>query len=90
MSKLTTESLNSLRNWKETKDSFNNDVVSYKVRNKEIKVETFTKSLSGSKISKISLPKYSDAGDILFWLNNENLPGHYPYTAGVFPFQKTR
>ena len=44
--------------------------------------------MSGSKISKISLPNFSDAGDILHWVNNENLPGSFPYTSGVFPFKR--
>ncbi|MEM9529958.1 MAG: fused isobutyryl-CoA mutase/GTPase IcmF [Pseudomonadota bacterium] len=47
-----------------------------------------TQSLSGSRIPRVSLPRYSDAGDLLSWLREENLPGFFPYTAGVFPFKR--
>lgn len=60
----------------------------YKVRNREIKVETHTKSLSHTMIPKVCLPKYSDWGDILTWSLQENVPGEFPYTAGVFPFKR--
>ena len=45
--------------------------------------------MSGTKIPKISLPKYNDAGDLLYWMLTENVPGEFPYTAGVYPFKRT-
>src|ERR1700744_2407918 len=60
----------------------------YKVRDKEIKQPLFYTSLSQLKIPKISLPKYEAWGDILRWLLTENVPGEFPYTAGVFPLKR--
>lgn len=61
----------------------------YKVRNKEFSLKTYTVSLSQSKIPKISLPKYKAWGDILKWNLQENVPGEFPFTSGVFPFKRT-
>ena len=74
--------------WEEKAQSYKKPEFIYKVRNREIKVETTTKSLSGSDIPKVVLPKYSDWGDILKWNLQENVPGEFPYTAGVFPFKR--
>jgi isobutyryl-CoA mutase len=82
------ECLRELDAWKSTLEAYAQDEFVYQVRGKDIRVETFTKSLSHSKIPKISLPKYSDWGDILGWLKQENVPGSFPYTAGVFPFKR--
>lgn len=60
----------------------------YEVRGKEIKVKTHTTSLSGTKIPKVATPRFHDWGDILRWRLQENFPGEYPYTAGVFPFKR--
>jgi methylmalonyl-CoA mutase len=77
-----------LDGWNEKTKCFEGDVFSYKVRDKEIKVETFSESLSHTRIPKISMPKYKAWGDILKWNLQENLPGLFPYTAGVFPFKR--
>ncbi|MBT3302008.1 MAG: methylmalonyl-CoA mutase family protein [Bacteroidetes bacterium] len=77
-----------LDGWEEKTACFQQDEFVYKVRDKEIKVETFTKSLSHSKIPKISFPKYKAWGDILKWILRENFPGEFPYAAGVFPFKR--
>ncbi|MCV6628358.1 MAG: methylmalonyl-CoA mutase family protein [Flavobacteriaceae bacterium] len=61
----------------------------FRVRNKEIKMATHTKSLSHSDIPKVSLPKYQAWGDILAWCLQENVPGAFPYTAGLYPFKRT-
>mgnify|MGYP000193825104 CR=1 FL=1 len=60
----------------------------FKVRNKELSIETHTKSLSHTNIPKISMPKYQAWGDILKWHLQENVPGEFPYTAGLFPFKR--
>jgi len=60
----------------------------YKVRDKEIKVETHTQSLSEQPIPKISVPKFQGWGDRLKWKLQENFPGYFPYTSGVFPFKR--
>lgn len=59
-----------------------------KVRDKEIVTKLKTKSLSGLMIPRVSLPKYVDYGEILGWVFRENVPGFFPYTAGVFPFKR--
>jgi isobutyryl-CoA mutase len=77
-----------LKNWNEKVKSYKDDFYVYKVRDKEIKVETFSESLSRLKIPKISLPRYEAWGDILRWNLRENVPGEFPYAAGVFPFKR--
>nr|HMU05690.1 methylmalonyl-CoA mutase family protein [Saprospiraceae bacterium] len=74
--------------WQSKKDNYSGDEYIYKVRDKEIKIIPYTKSLSQLRIPKISLPKYKDWGDILKWNLQENVPGEFPYTAGVFPFKR--
>ncbi len=77
-----------LKNWKKKVQSYRDDFYIYKVRDKEIKVETHTESLSRLKIPKISMPRYEAWGDILKWSLRENVPGEFPYAAGVFPFKR--
>ena len=86
---LSEENIAFLKGWKNFKEEMNQDSFSYFVRGKEIKVETKYESLSHLKISKISLPKFQDWGDLLRWKGQENVPGQFPYTAGLFPFKRT-
>ncbi|MBU3010634.1 methylmalonyl-CoA mutase family protein [Polaribacter vadi] len=76
-------------NWQEKVQHYKNPIYSFKVRDKEIKIETHSKSLSHSKIPKVSLPKYQAWGDLLRWNLQENVPGEFPYTAGLYPFKRT-
>ncbi|WP_231464866.1 methylmalonyl-CoA mutase family protein [Pedobacter sp. Leaf132] len=77
-----------LRQWPETKRSYKEEFFIYKVRDKEIKQPLYYESLSKLNIPKVSLPRYEDWGDILKWLLTENLPGEFPYAAGVFPLKR--
>ena len=77
-----------LDNWENKKKMYASDEYIYKVRDKEIRVPTFTKSLSHTRIPRVVLPKYKDWGDILKWVLQENVPGEFPYTAGVYPFKR--
>ncbi|MED4534796.1 fused isobutyryl-CoA mutase/GTPase IcmF [Metabacillus fastidiosus] len=86
--KLTPESKRLLESWKETKEKYQKDEFITKVRGKEMITKLKTLSLSGLSIPKVCVPKYKDDGDILTWLYTENVPGSYPYTAGVFPFKR--
>ena len=86
---LSEENMAFLKGWRNFKEEMNQDSFSYFVRGKEIKVETKYESLSHLKISKISLPKFQDWGDLLRWKGQENVPGQFPYTAGLFPFKRT-
>lgn len=77
-----------LANWEAKTASYKAGTYTYKVRGKDIHVETHTESLSHLKIPKISLPRYKGWGDILKWNLRENVPGEFPYAAGVFPFKR--
>ena len=77
-----------IEGWNDIKQAYKKDKFFYKVRNKEISIQTHTESLSGSQIPKISVPKYSSWGDLLHWQLQENLPGKFPYTSGIFPFKR--
>ncbi|WP_421382136.1 fused isobutyryl-CoA mutase/GTPase IcmF [Bacillus salacetis] len=86
--KLTPESKKILDGWEEFKEKYGADQYITKIRDKEIITELKTKSLSGLDIPKVALPKYKDFGEILGWVYRENVPGAFPYTAGVFPFKR--
>lgn len=86
---LSEENIAFLKGWKHFKEEMSADSFSYFVRGKEIKVQTKYESLSHLKIPKISLPKFQDWGDLLRWKGQENVPGQFPYTAGLFPFKRT-
>ena len=85
---LSGENKRIIESWESKKENYSGDEYVYKVRDKEIKIIPFTISLSHLRIPKISLPKYRDWGDILIWNLQENVPGEFPYTAGVFPFKR--
>ncbi len=77
-----------IESWDKLKASYSGEYFVYKVRDKEIKIKTHTESLSHLQIPKIALPQYEAWGDILKWSLRENVPGEFPYTAGVFPFKR--
>lgn len=77
-----------IEQWPATVDKYNADFFEYQVRNQVIKQPLTTTSLSGTRIPKVVLPKYKDWGDILRWQLQENLPGEFPYTAGVFELKR--
>ena len=85
---LSGENKRIIESWETKKKNYSGDEYIYKVRNKEIKIIPYTVSLSQLRMPKISLPKYKDWGDILTWSLQENVPGEFPYTAGVFPFKR--
>ena len=85
---LTAISRKLLHHWEEKQKEYEKDYYEYDVRGKIIKQPLFTKSLSGLRIPKVVLPKYKDPGDILKWQAQENVPGHFPFTAGVFPLKR--
>ena len=77
-----------IRTWEKKKKSYADDFFTYEIRGKEISVETHTESISHLRIPKICLPSYKAWGDILRWNLKENVPGDFPYAAGVFPFKR--
>ncbi|CAL2103605.1 Isobutyryl-CoA mutase / P-loop GTPase [Tenacibaculum sp. 190130A14a] len=76
-------------NWDTKVKKYKDPIYTFKVRDKEIKIETHTKSLSHSDIPKVALPKYKAWGDLLRWNLQENVPGEFPYASGLYPFKRT-
>ncbi len=77
-----------LREWPEVKRRYRADKYRFEVRDKVIEQDLHTHTLSGLTIPKVALPRYEDWGDVLTWRLRENTPGHFPYTAGVFPLKR--
>ncbi|WP_064749973.1 methylmalonyl-CoA mutase family protein [Lysobacter antibioticus] len=86
---LTSEALKLLRDWPARLKSITDEVNEYKVRDKVIRVENYRESLSHQQIPKIAAPTYKSWGELLTFLQKENLPGYYPYTGGVYPYRRT-
>ena len=74
--------------WPDMQKAYAGDEYVVKIRDKEIRTALTTKSLSGTVIRKVALPKYEDHGEILKWLMLDNVPGSFPYTAGTFAFKR--
>jgi len=77
-----------LDGWPALKSSYSGDELVTRIRDREIRTALTNTTLSGTTLPKVALPRYEDDGEILRWLLKENLPGHFPYTAGVFPFRR--
>jgi isobutyryl-CoA mutase len=77
-----------LDQWERHRQAYTRDELVYQVRGKEVRVPLYTLSLSQKKIPKISLPRFKDPGELYSWMRRENLPGYFPYTAGVFPLKR--
>ena len=87
--KLEPDTQSLINEWPKIQDAYSGENFVYKVRDREFKVPLYTKSLSHQNIPKVVLPKFKDNGEIFRWLREENVPGQFPYTAGVFPFKRT-
>ncbi len=88
LEKLTKDNRLLLQEWEKLKERYSKNEYAYQVRDKIIKQKLITTSLSGTNIPKVILPKYKDWGDILQWQLQENIPGQFPYTAGVFDLKR--
>lgn len=88
LSKLEHDAKKALQAWPELVERYKKDQYEFKVRDKTIKLDLFSETLAHLKVAKIALPRYQDWGDILRWLLEENLPGFFPYAAGVFPLKR--
>mgnify|MGYP001354229934 CR=1 FL=1 len=86
--KLNEEEKQLLQSWEEEKEKYEQETMSFTVRNREINVNIRTTTLSGLSIPKVKFPDFTDWGERLRWLMKENVPGKFPYTAGVFPFKR--
>lgn len=87
--KLPQECRNIVEGWDAKRARYQADEFVTKVRDKEIRTSLYTTTLSGSKIAKVALPSFADWGEILKWSLKENVPGEFPFTAGVFEFKRT-
>ena len=87
--RLDVRSRDMLSRWDEMTRAYTGDSYTYKVRGKEISAPLFSTSLSGTRISRVAIPKTQDPGERLRFALLENVPGYFPYTAGVFPFKRT-
>jgi len=74
--------------WPQTKAAYSGDEYVVKIRDKEIRTALTTTSLSGTRVRKVALPRFEDDGEILRWQLLENVPGSFPFTAGVFAFKR--
>lgn len=77
-----------IEGWESKKNNYRSDEYVYHVRNKEIRVPTYVETLAKTKVPRVALPKFKDYGEIVRWSLQENVPGEFPYTAGVFPFKR--
>ena len=77
-----------LRDWPGLKQRYRETVYTFEVRGKQVEIETHSESLSHLQIPKVVLPKYRSWGEILQWSLQENVPGGFPYTAGLYPFKR--
>src|SRR5688572_9222990 len=77
-----------IEEWPEIRRMYVEDDFTYKVRGRDIKVDTHTRSLSGTKIPVVALPTAEDWGTLVHWVTQENLPGRFPFTAGIYPFKR--
>jgi methylmalonyl-CoA mutase len=85
---LTPASAKLLEQWPKTRELYAADEYVVRIRDKEIRTKLNHESLSGTKVRKVSLPRFEDNGEILRFLMKENVPGSFPYTAGVFAFKR--
>lgn len=86
---LSSEALKLLREWPARHKAVTDPVNEYQVRGKTIRIDNYTTSLSHQQIPKIAPPPYQGWGELLTFLQKENLPGSYPYTGGVYPYRRT-
>jgi methylmalonyl-CoA mutase len=77
-----------LADWPQLQATYSGDEHVVTIRDKEIRTRLYSETLSGNRVRKVALPRYADHGDLLRWLMKENLPGYFPFTAGVFPFKR--
>ena len=88
LKKLDHDNFELIKNWDKKAASYKSENYIFKVRDKELKIKTHSESLSHLQIPKISLPKYEAWGDLLKWQLQENVPGEFPFTAGIYPFKR--
>ncbi|TLW95199.1 methylmalonyl-CoA mutase [Saccharomonospora piscinae] len=77
-----------LERWAELAESYRGEELVFTVRDREIRTQLWRDTLSGSRVPRVALPRYTESGELLSFLRREHLPGYFPFTAGVFPFKR--
>ena len=85
---LDPKNLKHLEDWEGKAKQYLDPVFKFKVRDKEVSIQTHTETLSHTRLPKIAVPRYEAWGDLLHWILQENVPGEFPYTAGIYPFKR--
>ncbi|MFF2552381.1 fused isobutyryl-CoA mutase/GTPase IcmF [Nocardia sp. NPDC058058] len=85
---LTPENAALLSHWPEVAESYRGEEQVVRIRDKELRTQLRRETLSGNSIPRVALPRFTDHGELLRFLRAENLPGRFPFTAGVFPFKR--
>ena len=85
---LAKETYDSIDEWEKIKKTYNKDELVYQVRDREIRIPLYTRSISHTRIPKIVLPRFEDPAEIFRWMREENVSGRFPFTAGVFPLKR--
>lgn len=83
--KISPENKDLIAKWDQLAEKYRNEDYIFKVRDKEIRIKTHTESLSHTQVAKVALPKFKAWGDRLRWQLQENIPGEFPYTSGIYP-----
>ncbi|MFD2418863.1 fused isobutyryl-CoA mutase/GTPase IcmF [Amycolatopsis pigmentata] len=87
-SEVDSESRRLLDSWDELAESYRGEELVFGVRDKQLRTKLWRETLSGNRVPRVALPRYTDPGELLSFLRREHLPGYFPYTAGVFPFKR--
>ncbi|XVQ07794.1 fused isobutyryl-CoA mutase/GTPase IcmF [Spirillospora sp. CA-255316] len=85
---VSAEAAGLIEDWPAVVESYSGDEQVVRIRDRELRTALTRESLSGSRIPRVALPRYQDHGELLRFLRNENLPGRFPFTGGVFPFKR--
>jgi methylmalonyl-CoA mutase len=85
---LDSETRQVMEEWAEIKSLYRQETLAYTVRGREIRLPLYSESLAHSRIPKIVLPRFEDPAEIYRWMREENVPGRFPFTAGVFPLKR--
>lgn len=85
---LDDESKRLLADWPSVREAYSGEEYVYQVRDREFRTPLTTTTICGNELPRVALPGYQDNGELLRWMRRENLPGYFPFTAGVFPFKR--
>ncbi|MFZ5572089.1 MAG: fused isobutyryl-CoA mutase/GTPase IcmF [Thermodesulfobacteriota bacterium] len=85
---LSPETSRVMREWEALREAYRQDQLVFEIRDRQIKLPLFSESLSHVRIPRVAIPSFTDPGEIYRFMREENVPGNFPYTAGVFPLKR--